>query len=136
VAGGQRCYPTGSEDAFFYAPTIIADVSDDARIVQEEQFGPVLPVLKYNELDDAVSRANETDYGLGASVWGSDPVEASKIGASLQAGSIWINSHLGSELGIDAPFGGIKQSGVGQEGGGKVGLKAFCDEKFMFVPNS
>jgi len=135
VAGGQRVQPTGSEDAYFYAPTIIADVSDEARIVCEEQFGPALPVLKYDEIDDAVARANDTDYGLGASVWGTDPLAAAKVGARLQAGSIWINSHLGSGLDIDAPFGGIKESGIGQEGGGKAGLKAFCDQKFLYIPH-
>jgi len=135
VTGGQRVQPTGSEDAYFYAPTIIADVSDDSRIVREEQFGPALPVLKYDDLEDAVQRANDTDYGLGASVWAADPLEAAKVGARLQAGSIWINSHLGSGLDIDAPFGGIKQSGIGAEGGGKEGLKAFCDVKYLYIPN-
>jgi len=135
VTGGQRVQPTGAEDAYFYAPTIIADVADDARIVREEQFGPALPVLKYDDLEDAVQRANDTDYGLGASVWAADPLEAAKVGARLQAGSIWINSHLGSGLDIDAPFGGIKQSGVGAGGGGKEGLKPFCDQKYLYVPH-
>jgi acyl-CoA reductase-like NAD-dependent aldehyde dehydrogenase len=134
VAGGERVQPTGSADANFYAPTIIADISDSARIVREEQFGPALPVLKYETIEEAVSRANDTEYGLGASVWGSDINAAAAIGAQLQAGSIWLNNHMGSGMDIDAPFGGIKQSGIGSEAGGKAWVKAFCDEKYLYVP--
>lgn len=136
VAGGQRVQPTGDPDAYFFAPTIIADAADSAKIVREEQFGPALPVMKYDDLDDAVSRANDTEYGLGASVWGSDINAAAEVGARLQAGSIWLNSHLGSGLDIEAPFGGVKESGIGQEGGGKKHLKAFCDEKYLYIPHA
>jgi len=136
VAGGERANPDDAPDAFFYAPTIIADVSDSTRIVCEEQFGPALPVLKYDSVDEAVTRANDTQYGLGASVWGADVKEAAAVASKLQSGSIWINTHLGSGLGIDAPFGGIKESGVGKEGGGKNHFKHFCDEKYLYVPNT
>lgn len=136
VAGGERVQPTGNKDAYFFAPTIIADVSDSAKVVCEEQFGPALPVLKYDDVDDAVSRANDTEYGLGASVWGPDVKEAAAVGARLQAGSIWLNTHLGSGMDIEAPFGGIKQSGIGTEAGGKKWLKSFCDEKYLYIPNA
>merc|ERR1712137_29403 len=134
VAGGERANPDDAPDAFFYAPTIIADVSDSTRIVCEEQFGPALPVLKYDSVDDAVQRANNTQYGLGASVWGPKVDEAASVAAKLQSGNIWINTHLGSGLDIDAPFGGVKESGIGKEGGGPASLKAFCDEKYLYIP--
>lgn len=133
VAGGARANPDDAPEAYFYAPTIVADVKDSARIVCEEQFGPALPVLRYEEVDDAISRANDTQYGLGASVWGSDVNEAAAVATRLQSGSIWINNHLGSGLDIDAPFGGIKESGIGKEGG-KLQGKAFCDEKYLYIP--
>jgi len=134
VAGGERVQPTGCADAYFYAPTIVADVSDSAKIVCEEQFGPALPVLKYDDVEDAVSRANDTVYGLGASVWGPDVNAAAAVGARIQAGSIWLNTHLGSGMDIEAPFGGIKQSGIGTEAGGKQWLKSYCDEKYLYIP--
>merc|ERR1712073_108790 len=134
VAGGARANPDSAPDAFFYAPTILTEVVESTRIVREEQFGPALPVLRYESVDDAVARANDTEYGLGASVWGADVGAAAEVAAKLQAGSIWINSHLGSGLDIDAPFGGIKESGIGKEGGGKLAFKAFCDEKYLYTP--
>lgn len=136
AAGGGRAQPTGVAEAYFYKPTIIADISDDQRIVQEEQFGPALPVLKYTEVADAVSRANATNMGLGASVWGADVQKAADVATQLEAGSIWINAHLGSGLDIDAPFAGIKESGVGQEGGGKIHLKEYVDAKCVYIPNA
>merc|ERR1712032_1827 len=130
VAGGARANPDNAPDAYFFAPTIVADVGDSARLVCEEQFGPALPVLKYETVEEAVSRANDTQHGLGASVWGTDVKEAAAVASRLQSGSIWINTHLGSGLDIEAPFGGVKESGIGKEGGSKKeSFKAFCDEK-------
>jgi len=98
---------------YFIPITLIDNPPDDARCVVEEAFGPVLPLLKYRDLDEAVARANDTQYGLAASVWGKDPEQALKVAQRLQAGTVWINqAHVFSP---HIPFGGHKQSGVGIE---------------------
>ena len=97
------------------AVTIIDNPPEDARIVQEEQFGPVLPLLRVDSVDEAVDRANASDYGLGGSVWSSDPDKALEVGARLQTGTVWINAYR--VVGPDVPFGGFGQSGLGRENG-------------------
>ncbi len=100
------------------------DVDDSARVVAEEQFGPVLPILAFRDVDDAVARANSTEFGLGASVWSTDVARASAIAAEIDAGTTWVNQHI--RLEPDVPFGGQKQSGIGREMG-IWGLEEFCD---------
>jgi acyl-CoA reductase-like NAD-dependent aldehyde dehydrogenase len=99
----------------------VADVDDDNPLVTEEQFGPALPVVRYDDLDQAVAMANRLDVGLGASVWSSDREAARAVAARLEAGTVWINAHGGVHPMI--PFGGVKQSGYGLEFGVE-GLKA------------
>ncbi|MFJ8847107.1 aldehyde dehydrogenase family protein [Streptomyces cyaneofuscatus] len=111
VAGGHRLDRPG----YFYAPTILADVPPDSRVVTEEQFGPVLPVLPYRSLDEAVEAANATRFGLGGSVWGTDLDRAGAVADRLECGTAWINHH--AELSLAQPFAGIKDSGVGVAGG-------------------
>ncbi|RBL84153.1 hypothetical protein DDE05_25730, partial [Streptomyces cavourensis] len=111
VAGGHRLDRPG----YFYAPTILTDVPPDSAVVMEEQFGPVLPVLPYGHLDEAVEAANATRYGLGGSVWGTDLDRAEEVAGRLECGTAWINHH--AELSLDQPFAGIKESGVGVAGG-------------------
>ena len=111
LAGGH----TLNQPGYFLAPTIVADISDDSRLVTEEQFGPILPVLKYREIDEAVARANDTRMGLCASVWTKDIEKGAAVAARIEAGTVWVNHHLGSEA--DVPFGGFKESGVGREHG-------------------
>ena len=82
-------------------------------MVDEEQFGPVLPVLRFSSVDDAVARANRSCYGLGASVWSADAERAHAVAERLEAGTVWINKH--GDLAPDVPFGGAKQSGLGSE---------------------
>ena len=89
------------------------DIADGARLVDEEQFGPILPVIKVTGIDDAVRRANASPYGLGASVWSSNPHRAYRVACRLEAGTVWINTHL--DFGPTIPFGGAKQSGLGVE---------------------
>lgn len=117
VTGGSPAPDLGE---LFYPITLVADVTDGTRLVDEEQFGPVLPIIKYSDVDDAVARANGLDVGLGASVWG-DRDEARAVAARIQAGTVWINSHGGVHPMI--PFGGVKGSGYGLEFGVE-GLKA------------
>ncbi|MFC4137576.1 MULTISPECIES: aldehyde dehydrogenase family protein [unclassified Microbacterium] len=125
VAGGE---PAADLGPLFYRPTIIADVEDGAAVVDEEQFGPVLPVIRYTDIDDAVRRANGTEQGLGASVWGPDADAAAEIAQRLEAGTVWINQHGGVEPSI--PFGGTKASGYGLEFGVE-GLKAMAATKVI-----
>ena len=106
----------------FYPVTLIADARDGMAIVDEEQFGPALPILRYTELDDAIARANALENGLGASVWSGDTVAARAIGARLEAGTVWINKH--GAIRPDTPFGGVKASGIGVEFG-RQGLEEY-----------
>ncbi|WP_328580795.1 aldehyde dehydrogenase family protein [Streptomyces sp. NBC_00370] len=111
AAGGHRPDRPG----YFYEPTILADVLPDSRVVTEEQFGPVLPVLPYGSLDEAVEAANDTPFGLGGSVWGTDLDRAEAVADRLECGTAWINHH--AELSLAQPFAGSKDSGLGVAGG-------------------
>ncbi|MFF0425297.1 aldehyde dehydrogenase family protein [Streptomyces sp. NPDC004520] len=111
ASGGHR--PTGP--GHFFAPTILTDVPPDSAVVTEEQFGPVLPVLPYRTLDEAVDAANGTGFGLGGSVWGTDLDRAEAVADRLECGTAWINHH--AELSLAQPFAGVKDSGVGVAGG-------------------
>jgi acyl-CoA reductase-like NAD-dependent aldehyde dehydrogenase len=107
-AGAQL--PAGG--GYFIAPTIVTNVPEDARIVQEEQFGPVIPVLKFRDVDDALRRANDTRYGLAGSVWSSNIVRATEIANRMEVGTAWINQHRATAANV--PFGGAKESGIGR----------------------
>ena len=98
------------------------------RIVDEEQFGPVLPVIRYTDLDDAIARANGTDFGLDASVWGTDKAQLKAVAARLEAGTVFVNKH--AEIAPNVPFGGIKCSGLGVEFGVE-GLEAYTTIKII-----
>ncbi|MEO7125519.1 MAG: aldehyde dehydrogenase family protein [Nakamurella sp.] len=117
VTGGSPATELGE---LFYPITLVADVQDGTDIVDKEQFGPILPIIKYSNVEDAIASANGLDVGLGASVWG-DRDEARKVASRVQAGTVWINSHGGVHPMI--PFGGVKASGYGLEFGVE-GLKA------------
>ena len=99
----------------FYPTTLVADIDDTNPLVTEEQFGPALPIIRYDDLDRAVEMANGLPTGLGASVWSRDTESARAVAARLQAGTVWINSHGGVHPMI--PFGGVKKSGYGLEFG-------------------
>lgn len=103
------------EQGYFIAPTILTEVDETCDVVQQEQFGPVLPILKYSDIDDAIERANASEFGLGGSIWSSDLATAQLYAAKLQCGTVWINSH--AEVVPHAPFGGWKMSGLGAEFG-------------------
>ena len=109
VAGGEVMDRPG----FFIAPTIVRDITDGNKLVDEEQFGPILPVIKFSDDDDAVSRANNSPYGLGGSVWSGDTARAYALAEQIDAGTVWVNKHL--DFGPNIPFGGSKQSGIGSE---------------------
>jgi acyl-CoA reductase-like NAD-dependent aldehyde dehydrogenase len=98
---------------YFIAPTIVDNPPDDSPVVREEPFGPLLPLMRFTSIDDAVRRANDSEYGLASSVWSADLEKASAVGRRLQAGTVWINQVLGISPAL--PFGGHKQSGFGVE---------------------
>jgi acyl-CoA reductase-like NAD-dependent aldehyde dehydrogenase len=129
IAGGQAL----ERDGYFIAPTIVRDIPDDARLVREEQFGPVVPVLKYADIDDALARANSTEYGLGGTVWGPDLDQAYQVAARMDTGTVWVNKHL--DLPPDIPFAGAKQSGLGTEMGHE-GLEEFTQPKVINLSKS
>ncbi|MEU1275769.1 aldehyde dehydrogenase family protein [Streptomyces sp. NPDC005799] len=120
AAGGHRI----AGDGYFFEPTIIGDVEDGVRIVDEEQFGPALPVIAYKDVDEAVRRANATMYGLAGSVWSSDLDRARAVAVRLEVGRVKING--GGLPSPEAPFGGVKWSGVGVENG-PWGLEEYTD---------
>jgi acyl-CoA reductase-like NAD-dependent aldehyde dehydrogenase len=109
VLGGERI----EEPGFFYPLTVIAEATDEMRVVSEEQFGPIIPILKYRTVEEALRRANSLEVGLGGSVWGNDPQEAARYARQLECGTAWVNQH--GALHPLAPFGGVKRSGVGVE---------------------
>ena len=100
---------------YFVPVTVIGNPPESARIVQEEQFGPVLPIMKFTDVEDAISRANATEVGLGATVWCKDSELALSIAKRIESGTVWVNEAM--HLSTEVPFGGLKQSGIGAEGG-------------------
>jgi acyl-CoA reductase-like NAD-dependent aldehyde dehydrogenase len=100
---------------YFFAPTVLVDLAEGVRIVDEEQFGPAVPVMTYRDVDDAVARANATTYGLSGSVWTADPERGAAVAERLECGTSLVNAH--SELGPDQPLVGAKWSGIGAENG-------------------
>jgi acyl-CoA reductase-like NAD-dependent aldehyde dehydrogenase len=125
VAGGE---PAPELGPLFYRATVVADIEDGAALVDEEQFGPVIPVLKYTDVDDAIARANSSEQGLGASVWSNHPEAAVDVARRIQAGTVWINQH--GAVNPNVPFGGTKASGYGHEFG-IHGLKAVSSPKVI-----
>ncbi len=127
VAGGHSLNRPG----YFIAPTIVADAEDDMRLVAEEQFGPILPILRYSTVDEAIQRANDTRFGLCGSVWTKDLKRGAEIASRIEAGTVWVNFHLESLP--DVPFGGFKESGIGRELGLK-GLASYMEVQVVNVP--
>jgi acyl-CoA reductase-like NAD-dependent aldehyde dehydrogenase len=111
IAGGEIRQGNG----YFIPLTVVRDISDGTSLVDDEPFGPVLPIIRYTDIDDAVARANASPFGLGASVWGSDLEQASDIGRRLECGTVWVNQHCALDPAV--PFPAHKQSGLGVEGG-------------------
>lgn len=126
IAGGA----TLAGDGYFVVPTIVRDVDPAARIVREEQFAPILPVLRYSDLDAAIAAANDSEFGLGASVWGADVDRATAVARRIHAGTVWVNTHLA--LDPEVPYRGAKQSGFGAEFG-REGLEEFTQARVINV---
>ncbi|WHS62541.1 aldehyde dehydrogenase family protein [Pseudomonas sp. G2-4] len=126
LCGGARLDRPG----FFYPPTLVADVTDGHRLVDEEQFGPVLPLIAYQDVEDVLRRANASDMGLGGSVWGADVEQAQALACRLESGVAWVNCH--AQIQPNTPFGGSKMSGFGVEFG-LEGLLEFTGQQLLYV---
>lgn len=109
IAGGEVMERAG----YFIRPTIVRDVTDGDRIVDEEQFGPILPVIRFDDVDDVIARANASEYGLGGSVWSKDVARAADVASRIESGQVWVNQHVG--IGPHIPMAGFKNSGLGVE---------------------
>ncbi|TGQ89141.1 aldehyde dehydrogenase family protein [Mesorhizobium sp. M8A.F.Ca.ET.208.01.1.1] len=125
LIGGQSNGGTG----YFYPITIVADVDHGCELVDREQFGPALPIIRYTDLADVIAKANDNPAGLGGSVWGRDTAKAKQVAGQLECGTVWINKH--GAIQPNAPFGGVKQSGIGVEFG-VDGLKEFTTIQTIF----
>lgn len=106
------------------------DPPEDARIVKEEQFGPIVPIIAYDAVEDAIKRANDSPFGAGGSVWGRDTKAAVAVANRLETGMVWVNEI--QTQGVDIPFGGHKQSGLGTEHGDE-GRKLFTNPKTVVI---
>jgi acyl-CoA reductase-like NAD-dependent aldehyde dehydrogenase len=124
IAGGETLDGPG----YFVRPTIVRDIPDNARIVQEEQFGPILPVLSYDSIDDVIDRINDSEYGLGGTVWGKNLPRALSVASRIETGTVWVNQHLAIDASV--PFRGAKQSGFGGELG-LDGLKEYTQARII-----
>ncbi len=123
LCGGD---PTGH--GYFIAPAIVTGLPNDARIVREEQFGPVLPIQVYDDLDDAIAQANDVEYGLGGTIWTGDVRRGIEVAGRIETGTIWVNQHMA--LPLDVPFGGAKESGIGLQNGIE-GMKDFTQLRIL-----
>jgi len=130
VAGGARARVDGLPAGLFHQPTILADVSNDSRVAQEEIFGPVLAVIPFADEDEAVALANATPYGLAAGVWTLNVKRAHRVARRLEAGSVWVN--LYRAVTFNSPFGGYKASGIGRVNGIEA-LDEFLQTKSVWI---
>ncbi|KAI8263250.1 hypothetical protein K4K58_013123 [Colletotrichum sp. SAR11_239] len=129
VSGNTSSATTGK--GYFIAPVVVDNPPDDAPVVTQEPFGPIIPLLTWSDEEDVIQRANDSKLGLGASVWTQDLDHGAKVARRLEAGSVWINNHM--DLGSSAPFGGHKESGFGVEGG-LAGIIGYCNSQTLYVP--
>ncbi|WP_372666051.1 aldehyde dehydrogenase [Amycolatopsis kentuckyensis] len=131
VTGGPDV-PAGLKKGNYVTPTLFADVDNGMRIAQEEIFGPVLVVIAYDDEDDAVRIANDSEYGLSGGVWSADPAHALAVARRVRTGTVTVN---GAPIGFDGPFGGFKASGLGREYGA-VGLGTYTEYQTITIPEA
>jgi acyl-CoA reductase-like NAD-dependent aldehyde dehydrogenase len=130
LAGGDRLRGGEYDHGHFYAPTVLGDVPEDARVATEEVFGPALPIFRVKSLDEAIERANDSIFGLGSSIWTNDLNRATRAAERIEAGYTWINS--AQVIYDELPFGGFKQSGLGKEHGTEA-LDYYTETKSVVV---
>ena len=122
LVGGKRADIPGA----FFEPTVLVDVEPSMRCMREETFGPTLPVMKVNDVEEAIRLANDSSYGLSASVWTRDRARGEQIARRLEAGAVNVNDMFVNVFAIPIPQGGWKQSGVGARLGGAHGIRKYC----------
>jgi succinate-semialdehyde dehydrogenase/glutarate-semialdehyde dehydrogenase len=130
LAGGDRLRGGDYDHGYFYAPTLLADVPEDARVATEEVFGPALPIFRVKTLDEAIEKANDSIFGLGSSIWTNDLNRATRAAERIESGYTWINSP--QVIYDELPFGGFKQSGLGKEHGTEA-LDYYTETKSVVV---
>ncbi len=126
LCGGE--VPDGP--GYFFPPTLVTDIDESARLVREEQFGPIVPILRFSEVEDAIRRANDTRYGLSGSVWTNNLERGKAIAERLEVGTAWVNQHRATSAFV--PFGGAKESGLGRQYS-IVGLKGYMEPEVISV---
>jgi acyl-CoA reductase-like NAD-dependent aldehyde dehydrogenase len=124
VHRGASVWPLGKinseatfAEGYFMRPTVVTDIDDDAPLMTEEQFCPAIPITTYDTVDEAIARANRTEFGLSGSVWGRDVERALELTRKIEAGQVWVNTHGVLAINHLAPYGGVKQSGIGRKSG-------------------
>jgi acyl-CoA reductase-like NAD-dependent aldehyde dehydrogenase len=122
--------PDLTGEGYFVSPTVVTGLAEDSRLVSEEQFGPVFPVMKFSDVDDAIARANNTRFGLAGSVWSKDVKRATEIASRLEVGTAWVNQHRATMATV--PFGGAKESGIGRTYS-RLGLEAYLEPQVISV---
>lgn len=115
LSGGARLLDGDMAKGYFVPPTVFADVRDEMRIAQEEIFGPVISAIAFTDIEEVISRANQTCFGLGSGVWTRDVTKAARVARAIRAGSVWVNCYQAMDPAV--PFGGDKMSGYGRESG-------------------
>jgi acyl-CoA reductase-like NAD-dependent aldehyde dehydrogenase len=124
---GSKLDPSGWDNGYYILPHIVKDADNDSQIVSCEQFGPIIPIISYKTVEQAIAYANGTEYGLCSSVWSSDVQRAIPIAQQIEAGQTFINTHSFDSFGLGLPFGGVKSSGIGREFAGDSTLSAYID---------
>jgi succinate-semialdehyde dehydrogenase/glutarate-semialdehyde dehydrogenase len=130
LSGGSALKGTAYEQGYFYRPTLVSNVVPGSQLVTSEIFGPVLPVMAVPDLDTAIHEANNTRYGLGASIWTKDLATTKRVFDEVRAGIIWVNRHL--TVPPEIPFGGMNESGIGRENG-QHALDSYSQTKTLFL---
>ena len=113
LCGGERYMENGCDKGCFMKPTLIANVTNDMRVAQEEIFGPVAVIIKFKTEEEVIAMANDSEYGLGGAVWTRDINRALRVARGIETGRMWVNTY--NQIPAGAPFGGYKRSGIGRE---------------------
>lgn len=130
VTGGKKIETNELKNGSFLEPTILADVTNDMRVAQEEIFGPVVSVIKFKDEEEVIKLANDSEYGLGGAVWSRDINTAIRVASKIETGRMWVNTY--NQLPAGAPFGGYKKSGIGRETYKSI-LDAYSQTKNIFI---